>query len=244
MSIADHAMTTSTAAAIPLPPPSPPVPPLHNGDRLTRAEFERRYSAMSEVQGAELIEGIVYMPSPVRHRHHSKPHVLLIGWIGFYVARTPGLEFGGNATNRLDEDNEPQPDVMLFLPEHAGGTAVIDDNDYVSGAPELVCEVSASTVSIDMHGKKNVYRRNGVKEYIVWRTEEAAIDWFELVEGRYDLIQPDEFGCVHSKTFPGLWLNAPALLRGDLAAVLATVDAGAATPEHAEFAKRIAAAKA
>jgi Uma2 family endonuclease len=239
MSTVGQPLSSSIGLALPTSTPTADVPKLHNGDRLTRAEFERRYCAMPEVRGAQLIEGIVYMPSPVRLAHHGEPHGRMLTWIGYYVAKTPGLRFAGEATSRLDEDNEPQPDVMLLLPASAGGSAVIDEDDYVSGPPEFVAEVSASTVSIDLHAKKNAYRRNGVKEYLVWRVEEGAIDWFELVAGRYDLLTPDDKGVVRSNVFPGLWLDAPAMLRGDLPAVFATIDAGTATPEHEAFKQRV-----
>lgn len=49
------------------------VPPLENGDRLTRPEFERRYEAMLHLEKAELIEGVVYVGSPVRYTQHGKP---------------------------------------------------------------------------------------------------------------------------------------------------------------------------
>lgn len=242
MSIVNPQSVTTPAVAI-VPPriAAAAVPSLQNGDRLTRGEFERRYTAMPNVKKAELIEGIVYMPSPVRLTHHGEPHAHLIGWIAYYVAKTPGVRFGDNATSRLDEDNEPQPDVMLLLPAAAGSSAHIDDDGYVSGAPDFVCEVAASSVSIDMHAKFNAYRRNGVKEYLVWRVEEGEIDWFELVDGRYVAMPVDERGVVRSRVFAGLWLDVPAMLRGDLAAVLAAVEAGAATPEHAAFRDRLAA---
>ena len=162
--------TTQTTPVAVVAPVS--VPKLRNGDRLTRVEFERRYEAMPEVKKAQLIEGIVYMPSPVRHTQHGKPRAIVMGWLGYYVSKTPRIEIGDNGTSRLDEDNEPQPDAMLLLPKHMGGTAWIDDDGYVSGAPDFVCEVAASSVSIDMHAKLNAYRRNGVREYLVIRTED------------------------------------------------------------------------
>jgi len=215
------------------------IPRLQNGDRLTRVEFERRYHMMPEVKKAQLIEGIVYMPSPVRHTQHGKPHAIVIGWLTYYLSKTPQVEISDNATSRLDEDNEPHPDAMLLLPKHMGGTAWIDDDGYVSGAPDFVCEVSASSVSIDMHAKLNAYRRNGVREYLVIRTEDQAIDWFELVDGQYQPQTPDDSGRLSSKIFPGLWLDTAALLAGDLAKLFAGVDEGTATTEHQEFVKKL-----
>jgi Uma2 family endonuclease len=211
-----------------------------NGDRLTRAEFERRYSAMPQVKKAELIDGIVYMPSPVRFRSHGHPHLSLSAWIATYASKTPGLnDFGDNATTRLDEHNEFQPDVLLMLPKRVGGLAVVDEDDYVSGPPTLACEIAASSVSIDMHLKLNVYRRSGVLEYLVWRTEDQAVEWFALREGRYVAMPADANGYLKSEQFPGLWLNVTALLKGDLAGLLKGVDEGTASAEHAEFVKRL-----
>ena len=238
MSIASHRQT-SLGMPISLPFSTQPVPPLQTGDSLSRAEFERRYEAMPEIKKAQLIEGIVFMPSPVRLGHHGEPHCDLVGWIAYYRSKTPHLRRGDNSTVRLDEDNEPQPDAMLLLPSWAGGATRIDPDDYVSGSPELVCEICASTVNIDLHAKLNAYRRNGVKEYLVWRVEDGIINWFELVDGKYELIPADEQGLIRSKVFPGLWLDAPALLAGDLAKVFAAVDAGTSTAEHKAFVARL-----
>jgi hypothetical protein len=143
------------------------IPPLENGDRLTRAEFERRYEAMPHLKKAELIEGVVYVPSPVRHRYHGKQHSRLNAWLVHYEAGTPGVDVGDNSTVRLDLDNEPQPDCLLFIqPEH-GGRVKFDEKGYIEGGPDLVAEVAASSVSYDLHNKLNAYRRNGVREYVV-----------------------------------------------------------------------------
>jgi len=214
------------------------VPPLENGDVLTRAEFERRYEAMPHLKKAELIEGVVYVPSPVRHRYHGHHHTHLISWLGYYEAHTPGVEASDNATVRLDLDNEPQPDALLFIDPALGGQARVDIDGYIEGAPELVAEVASSSVSYDLHAKLRVYRRNGVREYIVWRVLEQELDWFVLRAGQYERLALDAAGLYRSEVFPGLWLDAAALLRGDLATVLAVVQRGLTSPEHAAFVTR------
>jgi Uma2 family endonuclease len=218
------------------------IPLLEPGDRLTRAEFERRYEAMPGLKKAELIEGIVYMPSPVRLRRHGQPHVHLVTWIGVYAGHTPGIMSGDNATARLDMDNEPQPDVLLMIDPARGGQARISDDDYVEDAPELVAEVSGSSVSFDLHTKLAVYRRNGVREYLVWRVLEEQIDWFDLKSGAYEPKQPDADGIFRSALFPGLWLDAGALVRGDMPALLAVLQNGLASAEHASFVTKLQAA--
>ncbi|MBI4617891.1 MAG: Uma2 family endonuclease [Planctomycetes bacterium] len=217
------------------------VPPLQPGDRLSRPEFERRYAAMPDGIKAELVEGVVYiMPSPVRKDRHGKPHFVLIGWLAVYQAGTPGVEGADNSTVRLDLDNEPQPDIFLrILPEH-GGQSRTSEDDYVEGAPELVAEIAATSASYDLHDKLRAYRRNGVREYIVWRTEDEAIDWFALEEGEFVPIAPDENGMLRSRVFPGLWLDPRALLARDLKRVFDVAGRGLASPDHKAFAERLA----
>jgi hypothetical protein len=215
------------------------LPPLESGDVLTRVEFERRYDAMPHVKKAELIEGVVYMPSPTRLQRHGRPNRHLSTWLGYYEAGTPGVEGGDNTTVRLDLDNEPQPDAMLLINPECGGQCRISPDDYVEGAPELVGEVAASSVSIDLNAKLHVYRRCGVREYIVWRVLDAEIDWFILREGRYDRLAPDAEGIVRSEVFPGLWLDSAALIRGELARVLEILQRGVESSGHARFVARL-----
>ena len=215
------------------------VPPLENGDRLTRDEFERRYEAMPHLKKAELIEGVVYVPSPVRYRHHGAPHALLINWLGHYAAGTPGVGISDNSTVRLDLDNEPQPDALLLIDPACGGQTHFSTDDYIEGSPELVAEVASSSVSYDLHAKLHAYRRNGVREYIVWRVLEQAIDWFVLRAGQYEPLPVDANGLLRSEVFPGLWLDPVALVRGELATVLAIVQQGLNSPEHATFVTRL-----
>jgi Uma2 family endonuclease len=214
---------------------SPRVPPLQPGDRLTRAEFERRYDATPGLKKAELIDGVVYMTSSVPQVGHSAPHFDLIGWFGAYSAATPGVEGGDNGSLRLDLDNMPQPDAFLRITEACGGQSRIDADDYVEGAPEFVAEVAATSASYDLHAKLNVYRRHGVREYLVWRVFDRAIDYFVLRDGRYDRLPPTGKGLYQSQVFPGLWLDPAALVGGDLLKVNAVLQKGLASRNHAAF---------
>ena len=213
------------------------IPPLENGDQLTRPEFERRYEAMPHLKKAELVEGVVYMPSPVRYEGHGWQHSSLNGWLVVYSASTPGVAAGDNTTIRLDLDNEPQPDMLLRLTTN--GQSRVAADGFIEGPPELVAEVASSSVAYDLHQKLDVYRRHGVREYIVWRTLDNAIDWFVLRDGRYERLPPGEAEIYKSETFPGLWLDAMAILRGDLAAVLTTLEEGIASRGHTEFVQQL-----
>ncbi len=209
------------------------IPKLASGDRLSRDEFERRYAAMPHVKKAELIDGEVYMP-PAVTIDHAEPHAILIGCFIQYWFATLEVTVGDNATVRLDDRTEPQPDVSMFVrPEFGGRVAFVDS--YIDGAPDLVAEIATTTASIDLNRKMLAYQRNGVTEYIVWRTHDGAIDWFLLRDGLFVRQQPDERGIHKSLAFPGLWLNARALLAPNMPAVLQTLMQGIASPEHAEF---------
>ena len=215
------------------------IPPLHNGDRLTTLEFLRRYDRMTEVHNAQLIEGVVYMSSPVTHTHHGNPHFNLIGWMFSYALYTPGVEGGDNSTLRLDLGNAPQADAYLIVRPSHGGQVRIDADGYIRGGPEVVGEVSASSVSIDLTDKLAAYARNGVREYVVWRVFDREIDWFVLRDGSFARLGLGPDGLYRSEVFPGLWLDWAALVASDLMAVTQAVQQGVATPEHAELVARL-----
>ena len=209
------------------------VPPLNSGDRLTAEEFERRYAAMPGTR-AELVEGVVYLASPVSEDHGTS-HFDLGGWLFVYSAMTPGVSGSSDGTIRLDLENRPQPDLHLKIrPSHGGRTRLSEDG-YVVGAPELIVEIANSTVSYDLHDKAEGYRRNEVAEYLVWRVQDRAIDWFVLRDGRYDRSPSSADGVYRSEAFPGLWLDPFAAIRGDGATILRVLQEGLASPEHAAF---------
>jgi hypothetical protein len=215
------------------------LPPLESGDRLTRLEFEKRYAAMSRKVKAELIDGIVYMASPVRITQHGSPHALLIAWLAVYASETRGTQVSDNTTLRLDDFNEPQPDALLRLRPEVGGRSRVDENDYLNGGVELVGEIAASSAAYDLHQKKAVYLRHGCLEYVVHVVHEREVRWFALQEGEYRELPADAAGVIRSRVFPGLWLDVPALLASDLSKLLATLRAGLASDEHAAFVKRL-----
>jgi Uma2 family endonuclease len=227
---------TQTEQNTPLEAAIAPLPPLETGDALTRPEFERRYEAMPRLKKAELIHGVVYVGSPVSDLH-AGAHGNLTTLFIVYAAGTPGTAARADATVRLDLENELQPDALLR--RVTGGQSRVDK--YIEGPPELVAEVASSSVSRDLHSKLAVYRRHGVREYVVWRLLDRAIDWFVLHDGDYQRHAADDRGVFRSREFPGLSLDGPALLRGDMSAALAVLHAGLASGEHAEFVRGLAA---
>ena len=218
----------------------PAIPLLQAGDHLSRAEFERRYAAMPGVKKAELIEGIVYMPSPV-YIHHGEPHANVMGWLFGYKLATPGVRLADNTSVRLDFDNEVQPDAILFRDAGHGGQCRVSVEGFIVGSPELVIEVASSTVSFDMNTKLRVYRRNGVPEYLVLLAQEERAVWHVLTEGEYRVMEPDEQGTLRSQVFPGLWLHPEHFWAGNLPGLMTVLHAGLASPEHAAFVAELAA---
>lgn len=175
------------------------------------------------------------MPSPVHFALHGKPHVAIIAWLALYCAATPGVVGADNTTVRLDYENVVQPDALLRLESALGGRSHVTEDDYLAGPPELVVEIAASSASYDLHNKHRVYAANAVPEYLVAQAYEQRVDWFVLREGVYEPLQPDADGILRSEVFPGLWLPADALWAGDLATMLAVVQQGLASPEHASY---------
>jgi Uma2 family endonuclease len=219
--------------------PTSQILPLENGDRLSRHEFERRYAESPDIKKAELIEGVVYVASPLRFQRHAEPHAKLMIWLGNYQIYTPGIKLGIEPTIRLDQDNEPQPDGVLLIDESLGGKSRITDDDYIEGAPELVAEIAASSAAYDLYDKKKAYKRNGIQEYLVWQSLENKLDWFGLHDSEYILLQPDTEGIIKSQVMPGLWLSVTALLAGDMVKVLEVLQTGLNSPEHTEFLRRL-----
>ena len=222
---------------------------LKHGERLTREEFERRYEAMPHLKKAELIEGVVYMPSPVRIDLHGRPHAQIMAWLGAYWIATPGVDLADNSTVYLDSNNEPQPDALLRIEPAQGGRSRIINKGYVEGAPELIVEVApiqsgfkatGTSADYDLQDKLEVYQRCSVQEYIVWQTQEERLDWFQLVNGKYVAFTPNAEGVIESQIFPGLRLAVPALLAGDRVKVSSELQIGLQTTAHAAFVERLA----
>lgn len=216
------------------------TPPLVAGDKLTREEFLERWEAMPTLKRAELIGGIVYMPSPTSLDHgHSDGDVAV--WLGNYAVRTPGTKAGSHATWKMLQD-APQPDDFLrILPEYGGQSGT--DGIYAAGAPELGAEVCWSSTAYDLHQKKDLYEAAGVKEYVAVLLQGQEVRWHRLVAGSYQLVRPSTDGIIRSSVFPGLWLHVEAFLAGNMLKVLEVLDQGLKSPEHAEFVTYLAARK-
>lgn len=195
-------------------------PLLENGDVMDAAEFRRRYEACEDLEHVELIEGVVYMPSPTKSSGHGREQILGWEWLnGYEVLHEGEVLLLGPSTVWMDDKNAPEPDVMMV---RILGDIYTEDG-YLRRVPELIMEIANSSKSRDLHQKKAAYERNGVLEYIVWRVQDKMIDWFTLRDGRYQLRQPEASGVIESAVFPGLRLHVPSLLAHDRKGVLAAL---------------------
>ena len=96
---------------------------LETGDRLTRDEFHRRYCARPDIRKAELVQGVVYVASPLNSDRHGEPHSLIGAWIRVFAGKIPGLRVSDNATVFLSPDDEVQPDVFVYWDQPRAGLA-------------------------------------------------------------------------------------------------------------------------
>jgi Uma2 family endonuclease len=186
----------------------------------------------------ELIDGVVYMASPAR-RVHSRFQLALGAVLYDYELATPGCDAVVEATLRLGRKDEPQPDAFLRLTQEAGGSSHVDRKGYISGTVELAAEVASSTASYDLNQKKQSYLRHGVVEYMVVLTLTNQVLWFAREGDAYSPFEPDESGVFRSRVFPGLWLDAPALLAEDGARLKRIAARGLRSKEHAAFVKEL-----
>jgi Uma2 family endonuclease len=214
------------------------LPPLVAGQRLDRATFHERYEAMPPGTKAELVGGVVYMPSPLGYEHGERDQELGY-WLGHYKARTRGVRAAHNATTQFDDYGEPQPDIQLRIPEELHGQSRIIGG-YVVGPPELIVEVSKTTRKYDLVDKKADYERAGVAEYLFVGLDPQEVRWFVRRGRRFEEMPPDAEGVYRSTVFPGLWLDCRAFFADDTEALIATLERGLATPEHAAFVARLA----
>jgi Uma2 family endonuclease len=216
------------------------LPPLEPGDCLDQPTFHARYEAMPLGTRAELIGGIVFMPSPLKPRH-GRMHMHVNGWLWDYERATPGVETYDKTTAILGPESEPQPDTYLIIAPANGGQMRENADEYLEGAPEFIAEVASSSESIDLHRKKDDYERAGVKEYLVVALRQRRIYWFASRGGRFEEFAPAADGILRSEVFPGLWLDPVALLALDGGRMDAVLRQGLATPEHAAFVAKLAA---
>lgn len=214
------------------------VPLLVEGQRLTRDEFLRRWEAMPELKRAELIKGVVRMPSPFS-TEHGEYDFDIVTWLGCYSASTPGTR-GGHASTTLMLVDAPQPDSHLRLVRKAGGRSR-RKGKYLDGALELIAEISRSSAGYDLEDKLELYQKAGVLEYLVILVDEREIRWHYRHGKAFKLMAVPADGIWRSRVFPGLWLNGPAFLAGDMPKVLATLQEGLQSPEHAAFAAKLSA---
>jgi Uma2 family endonuclease len=217
------------------------LPPLETGDMLDQKTFHARYEAMPADTRAELIGGVVYMPSPMKNPHARMQRRVSV-WLDEYQAATPGIEGGDGPTTILGAESEPQPDSCLYIPAAWGGQARINDEGYLEGAPELIAEIASATESIDLHFKKRDYEKAGVREYVVVALRQERVYWFVLREDRF-VEQTPASGILRSEVFPGLWLDPNALLRHDRRRVHEVLQQGLVSPEHGAFVQRLSRAR-
>lgn len=214
---------------------------LKEGECLTKEEFLRRCEASDEYERAELLEGVVYLnAAAINRRNHGRPQNIVSAWLDEYERWTPHVLVLSPSTMELNGEDLPEPDAMMVIDHPTFGSSSEADDGSMVGPAELVIEIAASTKRKDLHVKKRIYQQAGVKEYMVWRTTERAVDWFVLEHDRYASLAPDSAdGLYKSCVFPGLWLDTQALLAMEKSRVIDRLQPGLQSPEHTAFVEKL-----
>jgi Uma2 family endonuclease len=204
---------------------------LHDGATLNAEEFLQAYEGMPHVRKAELHKGLVCnveqrpqagaMMSPV-HLDHSTPLANAIMVLSMYAANTPGVRSGSPATVALSAQTVVEPDAILF---RVPGQSRRHAKGYLQGPPELVVEVGHSSARKDEVEKAKLYYTAGVLEYLFIRKSDVQL--FRRGTGQFEAMARVD-GRLQSETFPGLWIDAAALLAGEGLTLIRTLYEGLA----------------
>ena len=212
------------------------LPGLITGERMDVEEFLCRWDELPYLKNAELIDGIVYVPSPLSLDHGSLD-TLILWWLTQYAHATPGCKAGNNVT-WLMLDSSPQPDAFLRVLPSRGGQSR-DEKRYCAGAPELAVEICLTSTEVDFGPKLRLYQRAGVREYITIEIFGKRIVWRKLENAVYVAQQIPPDGVLRSQVFPGLWLDVAALWNDDGTKMLAALNAGLSSEDHQLVAERL-----
>ncbi|MBM3738395.1 MAG: Uma2 family endonuclease [Acidobacteria bacterium] len=207
--------------------------PLVTGQHMDLEEFVRRWDALPDLKNAELIDGVVYVASPVGPSHGT-PDIILHTWMCTYSLKTPGVEAVCNTSCEVS-GSMPQPDSALrILPEYGGRTRT--GRSWIDGPPDLIVEVSDSSVRKDLGPKRALYERSRVSEYITYEVATGRLTWRWLGPGGiYRVLKPEPDGSIRSRIFPGLWLDPKAIATNQ--SPLPMLAKGMRSPEYREFRK-------
>ena len=157
-------MTTPVATA----PPAVPVPARR---RFTVAEYYAMADAgiLSENDRVELLDGDLIVMPPIGDWHAAS--------VNLFTNDLPPKLQGRAAVSvqnptRLDNNSEPQPDVMLLRWR---------DDFYRGGHPSpadvlLLIEIADSTVDFDRNAKLPLYARAGIPEVWITTRRERRIE--------------------------------------------------------------------
>ena len=219
-------------------------PLLYDGQRLDQPTFHEIYSRMPEDFRAELIDGVVYLMNMPVFEDHGRPFASMNGVLYLYSVETPGTIVQADTSTKLGPRSEVQPDAALLIDPRFGGRTRSGDGRFTLDAPELVVEVSSSSLRLDLNAKKKVYEEAGALEYAVFDVGHEKFHWFVLAGGRFEPLAIEPDGRFHSRAFPGLWLDEAAFVRGDGQAVVAALRLGLESQEHADFVDRLRANRA
>jgi Uma2 family endonuclease len=203
---------------------------------MSQTEFADLYRRTPDSVAAELIGGVVYV-SPPPSNEHDAAHMWLSAILMTYKMSVVGIEIGSSISLVMDDEFQPQPDLILRRLPEFGGRSITRADGSIQGPPELVVEIAYSRRSIELHTKMAEYARCGVVEYLVYMIDEKRLRWFDLPTEQE--LFPEESGIFKIRQFPGLWIDQQAITANNRSQMIAVLQSGLAKPAHRSFARKM-----
>lgn len=170
-----------------------------------RMGVEEFFRDAPEDQKAELIDGVMIMPSPPL-TIHEQLFSFLFRLLGGYTEELElGEILGSRTAVALDANNAPEPDILFVS---ADRRHIIQEKG-VMGAPDLVIEIlSAGTVRYDRGTKFDAYERAGVRElWLIDPYGPTGTEFYCLEGGRFQPFISDADGILRSAAVSGFWID-------------------------------------
>lgn len=177
--------------------------PIRLEQRAGPHSFEEFCRIVREDQKADLINGVIYMPSP-ENTDDNELFIWLVTLMNLFVRRKKlGQIYGSRVAFRLAEKHGPEPDIAFVRTENMERVT----RGGVEGPADLAIEiVSPDSVERDYYLKRELYELYRIPEYWIIDEMDQTVTLLRLKQAKYREVRPQK-GEMHSQVLTGFWLR-------------------------------------